>query len=99
MAELSLWCCKPDAPFKTEKLLRVKLSGDGTCIGKRLHVINFTYSLLDEGVKAHSFVGNHPIAIFREAENYHALKKSLQDVALPTNEISDQVVMTDNDIC
>ena len=37
--------------------VRVKLSGDGTCVGKRLHVVNFTFTLLDEGSKAHSADG------------------------------------------
>ncbi len=68
------------ASFKATKKLRVKLSGDGTKIGKRLHVINFTYVLLDEGDKAYSYEGNHSLAIFREPENYEALQRALEDV-------------------
>ena len=30
--------------------------------------------------KAHSYEGNYPIAIFREAENYEGLKRALADV-------------------
>ena len=70
----------PSADFKVNRKVRVKLSGDGTSIGKRLHVINFTYTLLDDGDQAHSFEGNHPLAIFREQENYYSLKKALEDV-------------------
>lgn len=69
-----------DASFKTDKKIRVKLSGDGTKIGNRLHVINFTYVLLDEGDKAYSYEGNHSLAIFREPENYEALQRALEDV-------------------
>ena len=58
----------PHMPFKVNRKVRVKLSGDGTSIGKRLHVINFTFTLLDEGEKAHSYEGNHSLAIFREQE-------------------------------
>ena len=36
-----------DAPFRTNKTVNVNLSGDGTNIGKRLHV-NFTFTLLEE---------------------------------------------------
>lgn len=32
--------------------IKVKLTGDGTCIGKRLHVVNFTYTILNEGTHA-----------------------------------------------
>ena len=60
--------------------MRVKLSGDGTCIGKRLHVMKFTYTVLNEGSKAHSYEGNYPTATFREAENYEGLKRALADV-------------------
>ena len=45
----------------------MKLSGDGTSIGKRLHVINFMFTFLDEGEKAY---WNHCLAIFKEQE-YH----------------------------
>ena len=38
--------CDPNSPFMREKLIHVKLSGNGTKIGKRLHVIAFTFTLL-----------------------------------------------------
>lgn len=70
----------PDAAFKEQKTIRVKLAGDGTTIGKRLHVVNFTYTLLDEGDLAHSHEGNHCLAIFRAPENYESLKNALADI-------------------
>ena len=39
---------KTDPAFAQKKAVRIKLSGDGTKIGKRLHVINFTLTVLDE---------------------------------------------------
>ncbi len=69
-----------DAPFKLSKKVQVKLSGDGTKIGKRLRVVNFTFTLLDEGSKAYSFEGNHILAIFKEPEKYDSLKQMLGDV-------------------
>ena len=62
----------PDVPFLINKMVRVKLSGDGTRIGKRLHVVNFTFTLLD-GDAAYSSEENHPIAIFKDPENYDSL--------------------------
>lgn len=41
----------PDARLRTSLTLQVKLTGDGTNIGKKLHVINFGFMLL-EGVLA-----------------------------------------------
>ncbi len=70
----------PDAPFRKNKKVRVKLSGDGTTIGKRLHVINFTFTLLDEGEQAYSAEGNHSLAMFREPETYESLQRALEDV-------------------
>ena len=50
---------------------RVKLSGDGTNIGKRLHVINFTFTLLDEGsaIKFPIFLTGAPSHITQNPEN------------------------------
>ena len=71
---------KSDAAFRQEKVLHVKLSGDGTNIGKRLHVINFTFTLLEEGPLAHSCHGNHILVVLKEAEKYESLKNGLSDI-------------------
>ena len=47
-----------DADFKVNRKVRVKLSGDGTQIGKHLHVVNFTFTLIDEGT--------HPLTFLRK---------------------------------
>ena len=46
-----------------EKKVRVKLTGDGTNIGKRLHVVNFAFTLLDEGDKAYSAAGESNLCL------------------------------------
>lgn len=53
-----------------DQKVRVKLTGDGTNIGKHLHVVNFVFTILDEGDLAYSAAGNHCIAIFKESESY-----------------------------
>ena len=70
----------PDAPFLQNRTLRVKLSGDGTNVGKRLHLINFTFTLLDEGSSAHSSQGNHILAVLKEPEKYDTIKNGLADI-------------------
>ena len=58
----------------------MKLSGDGTWVGKRLHLVNFTFTLLEEGSAAHSHEGNHAFAIFKTDENYEGLNNALEDL-------------------
>lgn len=58
-----------DAAFKKDGTIRVKLSGDGTRIGKRLHVTNFTFNILDEGPEAHTSEGNHILTIVKVPRN------------------------------
>ena len=72
----------PGAELFQTKKVRVKLSGDGTNIGKRLHVINFTFTLLDEGSVAYGYEGNHTLAVLKEPENYESLAKGLEDIRL-----------------
>ena len=64
--------------------MRVKLTGDGTNIGKHLHVVNFGFTIIDEGDLAYSAAGNHCIAIFMQTEDYASLKAALRDVNTST---------------
>ena len=58
--------------------MRVKLTGDGTRIGRKLHVVAFAFTILEEGAKAYGPTGNHCIALFKEPEKYDALKTLLK---------------------
>ena len=51
-----------------------------TNVGKQLHLINFTFTLLDEGSSAHSSQGNHILAVLKEPENYDTIKNGLADI-------------------
>lgn len=59
--------------------IRVKFSGDGTWIGKTLHVVNFTFTIINDP-EAMSSEGNCLSAIFQDSEGYEALTKHLADV-------------------
>ena len=76
-----------DAPFKCNSLVRVKLSGDSTNMGKRIQVENFTYTLLDEGDKAYSYEACHPLAMFKAPEKYDSLKLALEDIIHEVSEL------------
>ena len=60
--------------------LQVKLSGDGTKVCRKLNLINFTFTLLNEGDVAMSSRGNHTIAIINACEGYEVLKRTLADL-------------------
>ena len=81
---------EPTSALLQNKLLRVKLTGDGTNIGKRLHVVNFAFTILEENIP-HSAAGNHCIAIFKEPEKYESMKLCLRDVV---NEVSSLTSLT-----
>ena len=67
--------------------IRVKLSGDGTWIGNKLHVINFTFTLPDFPC-AKSADGNVLLAIFKGSENYQYLQNALRDIINETMEFT-----------
>ena len=73
---------KSSDPNEFQKMtsLKIKLTGDGTFIGKYIHVVNIAFTLLNEGNLAISAEGNHTIAIIRVKEDYDELKAKLADV-------------------
>lgn len=68
--------------------IRVKLSGDGTNVGKHLHVINITFTILEEGSQAMSAEGNHLVAVVKVPENYDSLYVALADIRNEVEELS-----------
>ena len=65
--------------FPIPEKIKIKLSGDGTWLGKRIHIVSFTFTLPDfpDAASAH---GNNLIAIFRGSEDYYQVKNSIQDI-------------------
>ena len=54
--------------IKQSHKVRVKLTGDGTYIGSRQHIVTFGFTLLDEGASARFPNGNYTTCIFRAPE-------------------------------
>ena len=61
------------------KTLRVKLSGDGTRVGKRLNLCVITLSILDEQ-KANTSSGNNVICLINGEESYEKLQHGLAEI-------------------
>ena len=71
--------------MKSDKLdncgtLRIKISGDGTRIGKRLQLLNVTYTIINEGNTAMSEKGNYVIAVIKTKDDYEGIRISLSDL-------------------
>ena len=61
----------------SQNKVRVKLSGDATYVGKHLHVINITFTILEEGSKAMSV---HLVAVIMVPKDYDHLFVALGDI-------------------
>lgn len=68
----------PEQLLFENNIVKVKLSGDGTNVGKRLHIINFTFTLLD--VSPGSYEGNHILLMAKCEENYDCLSLALANI-------------------
>ena len=54
--------------IKDGETIKVKLSGDGTNIGKRVTVVNFTFTILNRKELAMGEKGNYVLAIVKTTE-------------------------------
>lgn len=71
---------KAKGVLQAEEMIKIKLSGDGTNIGKRISVINITFTILNEKNLAMSEKGNYLLAVIRTSESYDTLANSLADL-------------------
>ena len=69
-----------DSQFQQTKTVRVKLTGDGTYLGSKIHVVTFGFTVLDEGDIAKSANGYHLLCLLKEDESYDSLAQGLKDI-------------------
>ena len=62
------------------EVVQVKLTGDGTNIGRTFHVVNVAFVLLNDSASVSSPNGNHSLAILKVSEDYDSLHQSLTDI-------------------
>ena len=60
--------------------LKIKVSSDGTRIGKRLQLLNITYTIINEGNIAMSGKGNYVLAVIKTKDDYTSIRDSLSDL-------------------
>ncbi len=87
-----------DNPGFTEfkdPIIHVKLSADGTNIGRSLKLLNFTFTILNEGDKARKAQGNYTIGIYEiENENHESLKESFAEIIKEMEDLNELEVKT-----
>ena len=66
--------------LKYRDAIKDKMNGDGTNIGKRLTVVNFGYTILNEKKVAMGQKGNYILAIIENTESYDNLRQGLADL-------------------
>ena len=60
----------------------IKFSGDGTNICRNIKMLNFTFTIINEGQKAKTASGNYTLGVFDiDIENYEELLNILNDLA------------------
>ena len=64
--------------------IKVKLTADGTRIARELNVVNFAFTILEEGAKAQSVVGNHTIAIMKVSSGLKDICQEARDLDVIT---------------
>ena len=61
-------------PDFTDEILHIRLAADGTNIGRNLKLLNFTFTILNEGPRSRTANGNYTLGIYElEMENYDNL--------------------------
>lgn len=66
--------------LNTDATIKVKISGEGTNICKRLKLQNITYTILNEKDTAMNEKGNYVLAIIKTTERYDNIYESLADL-------------------
>ncbi len=66
--------------FMEKMHVRVKITGDGTCISRSLHAVVIAFSIIEECANPNSPGGNHTIALLNCNEKYSELSQALEDI-------------------
>jgi hypothetical protein len=70
-------------------IIRVKLCGDGTNCGRRHKLLNFCFTLPDQGMISKTSIGNYTLGIFRiKKEDYKTLKEALSECSSSLKKLS-----------
>ena len=75
--------------IKDGDTIKIKFRGDGTNIGKRLTVVNFTFTILNEMELAMGEKDNYVLAIIKTTETYDNIRESLADLRMEMSNLKE----------
>ena len=70
-------------------IIKIKVSGDGTRVGKRLQLLNVTYTIINEEKIAMSEKGNYVVAVIKTKDDYEGIRESLSDLIVGMRNMKD----------
>ncbi len=74
-----------------DNIINLRLSADGTNVGKPIKLLNMTFGLINEGLKATTASGQYSLGISEiENENYEAIKSWFTEIIKELNELKNQ---------
>ena len=73
--------------ISTPQIIRIKLTADGTRIVRSLDIVNIAFTIIDEGCRAKSVLGNYSLAILKVSEQYEELRAGLADIISEAKDI------------
>ncbi|XP_021352099.1 uncharacterized protein LOC110466641 isoform X1 [Mizuhopecten yessoensis] len=83
-----------DNKFAPDGKIKIKLSGDGTNVGKRLHVVNVSFTVINEK-RCRAASGNYPLCVMNSKEAYSELADGLRDLRQEVGELQDSSITVD----
>ena len=69
-----------DPSITQSPLLKVKITGDGTCVSRSMHVVVIAFTIIGTKEHPNSPGGNHVLALINTNENYDGLKEATEDI-------------------
>ena len=61
-------------------LIKVKITGDGTCVSRSMHIVVIAFTIIGSKENPNSPGGNHVLALVNTDENYTDLKAAMEDI-------------------
>lgn len=69
-----------DPSIKESPFVKVKITGDGTCVSRSMHVVVIGFTIIGTKEFPNSPGGNHVLALINTNENYDGLKDATEDI-------------------
>ena len=77
-----------DPSIVDSPLVKVKITGDGTCVSRSMHVVMIEFTIIGSKESPNSPGGNHVLTLINTNESYADLKEGMEDICDETKHAS-----------